>query len=294
MSDDTSTSTTGEPDPVPAATPPEGSRRRVPRLAGGVVTLAVLAVVAVLAAGAIAVAAFRQPPDRPDGLVILYGDSLGSEASGAFADELADTTDAEVVNRAVPAISPCDVLPDMERDLALDPTVVVLQFVGNNGSACSRGPDGAPLTGQALVDRTLADVQAATQMFAERGVRVVLVGGPDTPGLPNGGAGLALADAYNRIVDTYGGELLGRVRYADAAASVSGPDHAYADRLPCRSGEGEAQGCEGGTVTVRSPDRIHFCPVAHDGLACPVPAPGARRFGVAMAEAVRFALDPLY
>ena len=116
----------------------------------------------------------------------------------------------------------------------------------------------------------------------------------DTPGLPNDGASLAIADAYNRIVDTYGGELLGRVRYADAAAAVSGPDHAFVDRLPCRSDEDADDGCDGGTVTVRSPDRLHFCPVAHEGLACPVPSPGARRFGEEMARAVRFALDPEY
>jgi hypothetical protein len=266
-------------------TPTTATRRRV---------IAAAVVLVVLIGGSIGAVAARRAPERPDGLVILYGDSLGSEASGAFTEELTRTTDAEVVVRARPGIAPCDARSEMTRDLDLDPAVVVLQFVGNNGSACARGLDGEVLTGPALVERTLADVQTATEMFADRGIRVVLVGGPDTPGLPTDGASLAIAEAYNGIVDTYGGDMLGRVRYADAAAAVSGPDNAYADRLPCRSGEGEADGCENGTVAVRSPDRIHFCPVAHEGLACPVPAPGARRFGEAMAEAVGFALDPQY
>lgn len=140
-----------------------------PRVIGAAIVLVVLI-------AAIGVAVARRAPEPPDGLVILYGDSLGSEASGAFTEELARTTDAEVVNRARPGIAPCDARPEMTRDLALDPTVVVLQFVGNNGSACARGPGGEALTGPALVERTHADVQAATEMFADRGVRVVLVG----------------------------------------------------------------------------------------------------------------------
>jgi hypothetical protein len=46
---------------------------------------------------------------------------------------------------------------------------------------------------------------------------------------------------------------------------------------------------------VRSPDRVHFCPTdARDQIACPVPAPGAVRFGEEMARVARLALDPDY
>jgi hypothetical protein len=279
---------TDVPDGPPTEAPVGTARRRRRTLAGAAVALGV--VVAAVAG----VVAFREPPARPGGLVILYGDSLAMEASAAFADELAATSDAEVVNRALPGLSPCDALPTMEDDVALDPTVVVLQFVGNNSTACSLGPGGERLAGQALVDRTRADVEAAAALFAGRGTRVVLVGGPDAPGLPDGGAALAIADAYNRIVDQWGGADLGMVRYADAAATVSGPDHAFASTLPCRGDEGEAEGCVDGEVVVRSPDRIHFCPVEHDGLGCPVPAPGADRFGREMARVARLALDPEY
>ena len=75
---------------------------------------------------------------------------------------------------------------------------------------------------------------------------------------------------------------------------MSGPGHAFAATLPCRGDEGEPEGCVDGEVVVRSPDRIHFCPVVPEGLACPVPAPGADRFGREMARVARLALDPEY
>lgn len=264
-------------DEAPATAP----RRRRLRAA------AVALVVALAAAGA--VVAFRRPPAPPEGLVVLYGDSLSLEARAGFEADLKETTEARVMLRTVPGVAPCDALPDMREDLALQPTVVVIQFVGNNSSACARGPAGETLTGAALVERTAADVRAATELFATAGTRVVLVGGPEAPGLP-GDAALDIADAYNDIVNEWAGRDLGRVRYADAAATVTGPDHAYRDRLPCRDDEDAADGCDGGEVTVRSPDRIHFCPVPHDEPVCPVPAPGARRFGEEMARVTRMAL----
>lgn len=252
---------------------------------------AVLAVLAVLVAVGAAVAV-REPPAPPGGLVILYGDSLSVEASGAFLDEMARTTTAEVITRVVPGHSPCDALPTMRDDLALEPTVVVIQYVGNNASPCVQGPDGAGLSGPALVERFDADVRAATEMFATRGTRVVLVGGPDAPGLP-GEASVEIAEAYDRIVNEWAGRDIGMVRYADAAATVT-RDHRFAARLPCHPGEGPDEGCVDGEVTVRSDDRIHFCPRPGDELACPVPSPGARRFGEEMARVAALALDPGY
>jgi hypothetical protein len=263
-----------------APAPARARRRRAVAVAAG------LAAAAVFVAGA---AVLRDPP-RHGGLVILYGDSMSTEASGAFVEALRRDTDAEVITRPVPGASPCDALPQMRDDLALEPTVVVLQYVGNNGSPCMRGPDGRPLTGDALAERTIEDVRAATEMFAERGTRVVLVGGPDAPGLP-GGATLRIAEGYHDIAHGWAGRDLGRVRYADAAAAVTDGGR-YVDRLPCRDGEGPDEGCVDGEVTVRNPDRIHFCPVEPEGLTCPVPSPGARRFGEEMARVAATALDP--
>src|SRR5262245_21881256 len=110
----------------PAAAPPPGrSRRRSRRLVG-------VALAAVLVAAVVVAAVVREPPAEPEGTVILYGDSLSVEARDAFADRLHATTRADVVLRAVPGLSPCDVRPRMEEDAALRPDVVVIQFVGNN------------------------------------------------------------------------------------------------------------------------------------------------------------------
>lgn len=258
-----------------------------PAAAGVTIRIAATLGAVVVAVGAVAL--LRRPPPRPDGLVVLYGDSLGAEAAPTFVDELARTTDAEVVVRAVPAEAPCDAHDEMHDDLARRPTVVVIQFVGNSATPCTLDRDGERLAGRALVDRTTQDVRAATEMFATNGTRVVLVGGPDVPGLP-GNPGLGVAEAYNELVNEWAGRDLGRVRYADAAATVTGPDRTFAETLPCRDDEGEAEGCRDGRVVVRSEDRIHFCPGAGDGPACPVPSPGARRFGLEMARVTRMAL----
>ena len=282
------TDAAGDAPPGPGDRAASRGRRPRPRLVLGIVAAAILSVVAV--------AVLRQPPADPDGLVILYGDSLSVEASGAFVDALERSSDADVLLRSVPGTSACDALPGMDEDVSAAPDVVVIQYVGNNGSPCMSGPDGVPLTGRALADRTEADVRAAVDMWAAAGARVVLVGGPATPGLP-GGSDAAIAEAYNRIVNEWAGRDLGRVRYADAAATVSGADHAYAARLPCRADEGEDEGCDDGEVAVRSPDRIHFCPTdARDErtVACPVASPGAVRFGEEMARVARLALDPGY
>jgi len=277
-------------DGPPAGAPPAGrpARRRRRR--------AVLAGVAAAAVAAVAIGLARRPPNEPDGLVILYGDSLSFEAHGAFADRLSATTRAGLITRVLPGTSPCDHRAAMEEDRAERPDVVVIQFVGNNASPCITGPGGEELTGQALADRTEADVRAAVEMWAAAGARVVLVGGPDAPGLP-GEASTQIADSYNRIVNEWAGRDLGRVRYADAAATVSGPDHGFARRLPCRAGEDAAAGCADGEVTVRSPDNIHFCPSRERddrAAACATAAPGAVRFGEEMARVTALALDPGY
>ena len=266
-------------------------RPRRPRRRG----LALAAVVAAAVVVAAVIGVVRQPPADPDGRVILYGDSLSFEAHGAFAAELAATTRSELVTRVVPGTSPCDHLASMEADRAQRPDVVVIQFVGNNASPCALGPDGQRLVGQALADRTEADVRNAVELWAAAGARVVLVGGPDSPGLP-GRAGLQIADAYNRIVNEWAGRDLGRVRYADAAGTVTGPDHEFVRRLPCGPDEDAATGCEDGEVTVRADDDLHFCPLRwdEDESACSGPSPGAARFGREMARVAALALDPAY
>jgi hypothetical protein len=265
-----------------------GSRgRKSSTRSGGLLPL-VLTVA--LVGGAFAYSHAKADASHPGGMIILYGDSLSAEASPYFADELARTTTALVIPKTIPGTGPCSAMDAMRSDATLHPDVVVIQYVGNNAMPCARDANGNRLTGQALTDRYEADVRAEVDLFASQGTKVVLVGGPDAPGLP-GGATLQIADAYQRIVDEWDDRAFGRVRYADAAGTVTGPDHRFVDKLPCAPDEGPAQGCTNGEVEVRSPDQAHFCPAEGIYMVCPVPNPGARRFGFEMARVAREALN---
>ena len=257
-----------------------GSSRRG---AGARSALVTLLVTGGLVAAALALAAAREDGEGSGSTVILYGDSLSMEAGPYFSEEMARTSSADVVTKPVPGAAPCDVLDTMRADAAAEPAVVVIQFVGNNATPCTQTGSGERRTGQELADQYAADVRTAAGIFAGTGTRVVLVGGPPAPGLP-GGADGPIEDAYRRIAAAWDARDAGAVRYADAAATVTGPDRTFVARLPCAADEGPAQGCDGREVTVRSPDETHFCPAEGPHLTCPVPSPGARRFGNEMAR----------
>ena len=265
------------------------------RLAVGAALVVVVAVAAV---------ALRRPPGPPGAgeRVVLYGDSLSVEAAPAFTAAVDEATEAEVRVRSVPGIAPCDLLDEIRADLAdpaRRPDVAVLQFAGNNATDCIAPTPGEPapederLTGAELAGRYATDVRGAVEAFAAAGTRVVIAGPPPTPGLP-GEAGDLIEDEYLRIVTEWAGRDIGRVRYADAGATVT-EDGEYVDTLPCADGEGAEQGCEDGRIVVRTPDRIHFCPTElTDDLVCPVYSSGAERYADEVARVTTQALDPTY
>jgi hypothetical protein len=266
------------------------SRVRVAVLVGAVVVLG----------GVVGVAANR--PDREDvgrgERVVLYGDSLAVEAGPAFVEAMGSHTQATVDVKAVPGAALCDQLDAMRADASGSggprPAVVVLEFAGNNATPCVADGAGTPLRGAALADRYAADLDAAVSLFAGAGARVVIAGPPPAPGLP-GDATERIDEAELSLVTRWAGIDIGRVRYSPAGDAVAGADRAYESRLPCLDGEGEAEGCEGGRIAVRSPDRIHFCPSGlTDRLTCAGYSSGARRYGREMARTAAQALDPDY
>src|SRR5438034_10038515 len=136
--------------------------------------VALVAVTAVVAAAVVVVAAAGRTNRR----VILYGDSLAFEARDAFALSLQRGSDVEVVDRTFGGTAICDRLGRMRRDLHdLQPSAVVLEFVGNNLTPCMRGPNG-PLTGDDLLQKYRDDARSATEVFAGAGVRVYWMGAP--------------------------------------------------------------------------------------------------------------------
>jgi len=264
--------------------------------------VAVVGAAVVVVAGAAAGLAAANRPDRDEvgagERVVLYGDSLAVEAGPAFAETMGDHSRAAVDVKAVPGIAPCDVLDTMRADASGSagprPSVVVLEFAGNNATPCVTDGDGSPLRGAALAERYAADIEAAVETFAAAGVRVVIAGPPPAPGLP-GRATELIDDAELSLVTRWAGIDIGQVRYSPAGDTVGGADRAYESRLPCLDDEGEAEGCDAGRITVRSPDRIHFCPSGLTSrLTCAGYSSGARRYGQEMARAAAQALDPDY
>jgi hypothetical protein len=263
--------------------------------------LAVVGAVVVLAGAAAGVAAANRP-DRDDvgagERVVLYGDSLAVEAGPAFVEAMGEHSRAAVDVKAVPGAALCDMLDTMRGDASGSagprPAVVVLEFAGNNATPCVAGGDGTPLRGAALAERYAADIAAAVELFAAADVRVVIAGPPPAPGLPGEATDL-IDEAELSLVTRWAGIDIGQVRYSPAGDTVAGADRAYESRLPCLAGEGRAEGCEGGEIAVRSPDRIHFCPAGLTGrLTCAGYSSGARRYGQEMARTAAQALDPDY
>lgn len=224
-------------------------------------------------------------PDPPR--VALYSDSLGAQARALFQAQLAG--EARVRGASVPGSALCDALPLIADDLdGAEPRLAVIQFSGNNGTDCMRGPDGAPLEGDAVVEKYDADARFAVEALVGAGVPVLLVGSPptlvaDTPRDIN--------TALARIADEYRARGAD-VTYVDAGASVTTPDGSYAASLPCLPFETSALGCVDGQIAVRAPDGVHFCPTGTgDDPDCPVWSSGAYRFASAMAAPVLEALE---
>ncbi|MBX6390173.1 MAG: hypothetical protein IRZ08_14465 [Frankia sp.] len=213
--------------------------------------------------------------------VVLWGDSLAWEAREPFRRAAAAAGDTAVMLRTYGGTAPCDWLDDIRRQSRrFRPEVAVLAFSGNAGSDCMRGRD--------LSTAYREDVTAAVRQLARQGTRVLLVEAPAR---------------RDQAVDAAGQTELGRLwrqiaaaRSAEADTTVvpagqAVTDHGrFAERLPCAPGEQ----CEpDGTVIVRSPDGVHFCPQQLPPIArCPVPSPGAERYGRAMGDAAAQLLGP--
>ncbi len=220
-------------------------------------------------------------PAGGPGRVLLYGDSLSSEARGAFASLVA-STGASVVTHAFGGTAICDWLPVMASDVQqFDPDVVVVQFSGDAFTPCmaSRVPFGSPVPSVVAVYR--ADAIQAASILTSRGARVIFIGSPITASNPD----RSLQDMYASLAASLPG-----TSFVDAGQAVT-PGGVFAWTMPCLPGE---SGCSNGTVVVRAPDGTHFCPGGQRAylgitLVCPVWSGGAFRFGAAMAAAARAA-----
>ena len=185
----------------------------------------------------------------------MYGDSLLEEAS-----PYVHTTDQV---RAFGGTALCDWVDNIAKASVLEqPSVLVIEFVGNNLTPC--------MDGYRSPDQVRAKYESdATQLKQQVDAPILWVGPPRFRSGPPPTAGLFAREP----------------QFVDAgAALLDGPD--YTDTLPCLSDEGTRRGCnDNGRIRVRSPDGAHFCPDAQ--APCDVYSSGGRRFADAIDEAVR-------
>ncbi|WP_462188871.1 MULTISPECIES: SGNH/GDSL hydrolase family protein [unclassified Frankia] len=211
--------------------------------------------------------------------IVLWGDSLAWEARETFS-RLATEGGAQVLVRTFGGTAPCDWLADVDVQIrAWRPTVAVLAFSGNTISACMRGRD--------VATAYPADTGAAVRLLREAGVQVRLVVAPPRPDQPVRADGMTDLDRmWRAIAAAHDGT---EVVFADLAVTMRGR---WSDRLPCQAGEP----CRpDGTVVVRGPDHVHFCPVTVPVMIpCPVFSAGAERYGAAMAAAALPSLNRVH
>jgi hypothetical protein len=138
------------------------------------------------------------------------------------------------------------------------------------------------MSGRDLLAAYRQDVATAARTLTAAGTRVLLVDAPPRPDQTVGPDGLTDLDRVWRQVQA----TVPGVEIVRAGLSVTDGGR-WISRLPCRPGER----CDpDGTVSVRSPDGVHFCPEVQPPMTdCPLYAAGAERYGEAMA---RGALDP--
>jgi len=229
-------------------------------------------------------AAVTDPPATPR--AALVGDSLAYEAKSYFSF-FAATRGYDVETHAFGGTAPCDWAPDIAdmaaRPEPARPSTVVFEFTGNAFSGCMR-PAGAPLPPtRAILWRYQRDVLAEVATLEAAGIHPVLA---LSPAVGHRSLVPDINDLWRRMA---GHDP--RIGLLDAGVLLDTPSGGFTRTLPCGAWEGPAQGCDDGVVTVRAADRTHFCPTIEqtvDGVVgiCPVPSPGAVRYGMSLAAAL--------
>lgn len=225
--------------------------------------------------------------------IVLYGDSLASEAESHFRDALAAAGVADVKLATFGGTAICDWLDEMRADAAtIRPTAVVVEFSGNAITPCM-----TDLSGQSLAADTasyhqkyLVDAREVLEIFATTGTRVYFAGAPITRKAVESRQvdPRWLNELYAGLADSADDD-----RYVDAGQATLLDDH-WTATLPCLPSEPCTGGVDAdGTPVnvVRAPDGGHFCPGAVDATngvteECPVWSSGAYRYGIAMAAPI--------
>ncbi len=218
--------------------------------------------------------------------VAVYGDSLLYESAVSVRRGLGSVT--KVID-ARPGAAVCDLVPVIREQVPrLRPQLVVIETAANGITRCMQSV--GTLGSQPFARRYVDDVGAVIKIARSAGARVLVVEPP-----PFGGLNAASDGDLRR--------LMVRLRSAYAGHSgvqfIAGPRDAVSDRgrflltMPCGASESNLPTCRKGQISIRDPAfGVHFCPRTYRSDAelrkgCRVYSSGARRFGRALAEAIR-------
>lgn len=254
-------------------------------------TVALLITLAVLAGGVLLMTS--RGSGKPARTVILYGDSLSTEAGPWIRRGLARAGGIHFVSRAFPGTAPCDWLREARSDARSRPAVVIVQTFGNNQSRCQL--TGAGNRPRSEGDRYWHDYRRDLRRLASRfasSTTVLLVTSPAAAN--DEAAGRSHARRMARTMERAASGL-SNVRVIDAGRAVEDRAGRYTRALPCLSSEPCPGDPRPGWTWVRAEDGLHFCPpvlraTLEELSGCPVRASGAWRYARAQLEAILNAL----
>jgi hypothetical protein len=247
------------------------------------------------------------PPTRPR--VLVYGDSLLWEAQDVLRFLVGDRVELEI--EAFGGTALCDYASTaVDRARATRADLVVFEFSGNAFTPCMESLQGS----DAIAARYRSDAESTAARLAGLGVDVVFVTPPPTfecapdagrelparavGALPSGcsAAPHHLEEVYRDVAEQ-ARRAGSDVEVVDGTRGLTSPSGGWTNVVPCRPGEGEAEGCREGLIDVRAPDAIHFCPqvtTSTSGVVagCANYSAGAVRFASTLAGAVSEGTGP--
>ena len=244
-----------------SSTPISRPRALRPRFVTAVILLALL--------GAACLPVAPEPPT-----VIVYGDSLSSEASGQLDSQLQTAFPGwRVIVRSQGGAALCDYKPQMQDDANLEADLVIIQFSGNFFTPCTNGSLG----------NYFWDAGWAINLWRERNTPVLFVGGLSRVGQPAGiGTTGGTFKWWAERTAAWG------TRFVDSSTFLV-EDGIYKDFLPCYASEENSCTRDDDRIRVRNTDNYHLCNALGPGglgnVPCPDYASGAYRFALAIVRA---------
>jgi hypothetical protein len=213
--------------------------------------------------------------------VIVYGDSFTTQSAGFLASGLA-TPGWRVMIRQYPGTALCDYLSEMSGpDASLNARVVVIAFVGNMLTPCTRG------RGDQVAVYS-ADAATAGGLWAGRGVQVLWAA---APGAVETTADHPLTAVYQAAATAHG------QAFVNAGETLRAADGSWPPTLPCLASEiagGQCPNGGAGPILVRTSDG-HLCPVDSGVNPCPEYSSGVVRWaGAIVASTTALMSSPLH